>query len=137
MIKIVLADDHDMVRKGLRALVKGEIDLEVVGEAADGVEALTLVENLKPDILVLDMMMPCLGGLEVIGRLMKGCSKTGIVILSMHKDEAYIYQALTSGAKAYVLKDNAADELVTAIRQVNSGNSYLGSSLVAKNVQAY
>ncbi len=129
MISIVLADDHHIVRKGLRSLLNGEIDFEVVGEAASGVEAVNIVESLKPDILVLDLMMPGLNGLGVTARLAVSCPDTGIIILSMHSNEAYIYQALCSGAKAYILKENTADELITAIRQVSKGNRYLGSAV--------
>jgi DNA-binding NarL/FixJ family response regulator len=135
MIRIVLADDHDIVRKGLRALVKGESDLEVVGEASNGLDAIHLVNNLVPDILVLDLVMPGMNGLEVIGRVIQSTPVTCIVVLSMHNNEGYVFEAFRSGAKAYVLKDNAADELIAAIRQVNAGREFVGKSLKLKSLE--
>lgn len=135
MIKIVVADDHDIVRKGLQALLKDESDFEIVGEAANGLEALELVNLLSPDILVLDLMMPRMNGLEVTGVLGKSTCATRIVILSMHSSEGYILEAFRLGAKAYVLKDNTSDELVTAIREVNAGKSYLGAVLTLRGLK--
>jgi two-component system, NarL family, response regulator NreC len=129
MIKIVLADDHKVVLKGLKALLDSEADFRVVGEAEDGLETLNLVERLKPDILVLDLMMPGMNGLEVTSTLKKRGSKTGIVILSMQNCDAYISQAFGLGAKAYVLKEAPPEELITAIREVIAGRSYLCSAL--------
>src|SRR5213596_2920307 len=108
---IVLADDHPIVRHGLLALLSAEPDLEVVGEAADGLETLRLVDRLKPDILVLDLMMPALDGLEVIRQIKKRSPKTRTVVLSMHKNEAYVWEALKNGALGYVLKDSAPTDL--------------------------
>jgi two-component system, NarL family, response regulator NreC len=135
LIKIVVADDHDIVRKGLQALLKDESDFEIVGEAANGLEAIELVNLLSPDVLVLDLMMPKMNGLEVAGILGKAASATKIVILSMHSSEGYILEAFRLGAKAYVLKDNTSDELVAAIRQVNAGKSYLGPVLSSKGLK--
>jgi two-component system, NarL family, response regulator NreC len=129
MIEIVLADDHKVVLKGLKALLGSEADFRVTGEAEDGLETLNLVERLKPDILVLDMMMPGMNGLEVTSTLKKRGSKTDIVILSMQNCDAYISQAFRSGAKAYVLKEAPPEELITAIREVMAGRSYLCSAL--------
>lgn len=127
MVKIILADDHHIIRSGLRALLTNERDFEIVGEAANGIEAVELVERLSPDILVLDLMMPGKNGLEVAGIVSKCKPSTGIVILSMHNNEGYISQAFRCGAKAYVLKDYTSDELITAIRSVYSGKCYLGT----------
>jgi DNA-binding NarL/FixJ family response regulator len=129
MIKVVLADDHEVVRKGLKALIQDEADLEIIGEASNGLEAVSLVKNSSPDILVLDLVMPGMNGLEVIGKVLQSNPVTGIVILSMHNNEGYVFEAFRSGAKAYVLKDNTAEDLVFAIRQVYAGKSYLGKSL--------
>jgi len=129
MIRIVLADDHHIIRKELRALLSYETDFEVVGEASTGSAAIEIAEQLKPDILVLDIMMPEMNGLQVAARLAVSCPYTRIVILSMHNSKAYVHAALHSGAKAYILKDNTADELISAIRQVHSGKCYLNSSL--------
>ncbi len=135
MIKIVLADDHHIVRKGLQALLTCEPDFQIIGEAADGLRVMEIVEGLKPDILVLDLMMPEMSGLEVTKQLTKKCPQTAIIILSMHSNEAYIYESIRSGAKGYVLKDNTAEELITAIREVYAGRSYLGSSLPEQALQ--
>ena len=137
MINIVLADDHQVVRKGLKALLSAEVDLSVVGEAGDGLETVQLVERLKPDILVLDLMMSGINGLEVTRQLNKKGVKTGIVILSMHNNEAYVLEALRSGAKAYILKDSPPDELTRAIREVSSGRRYLSSPLTERAIAAY
>jgi DNA-binding NarL/FixJ family response regulator len=137
VINIVLADDHQVVRKGLKALLSAEADLSVVGEAGDGLETVQLVERLKPDILVLDLMMSGINGLEVTRQLNKKGVKTGIVILSMHNNEAYVLEALRSGAKAYILKDSPPDELTRAIREVSSGRRYLSSPLTERAIAAY
>ena len=137
MIKIVLADDHQVVRKGLRALLGAEPDFNVVGEAGDGLESLRLVEELQPDILVLDLMMSGINGLEVTRQLNKKNSRTGIVILSMHNNEAYVLEALRSGAKAYILKESSPEELVHAIKEVSSGRRYLSSPLTERAIEAY
>jgi two-component system response regulator NreC len=129
MISIVVADDHSIVRNGLKALLNHEVNFKIIGEAANGLEAVEITERLKPDIAILDIMMPEISGLEVTARLKKSCPRTGIIILSMYSHEAYIYEALRSGAKAYILKDNTADELKTAIMEVHAGRCYFGPSL--------
>jgi DNA-binding NarL/FixJ family response regulator len=137
MIKIVLADDHQVVRKGFKVLLSIEPDLEIVGEAGDGLETVKLVEKLQPDILVLDLMMSGINGLEVIRQLMKKNTKIGIVILSMHSNEAYVLEALRSGAKAYILKESPPEELVHAIREVHAGRRYLSSPLTERAIEVY
>jgi DNA-binding NarL/FixJ family response regulator len=134
MINIVIADDHSAVRKGLRSLLNGEKGFKVIAEADNGLTTIDLVERLQPDILVLDLMMPGLNGLEVARRLNRNTSHTGIVILSMHKNEAYVQEALHNGVKAYVLKESLIDELVTAIREVLSGRCYLSLLLFASTM---
>jgi two-component system, NarL family, response regulator NreC len=137
MINIILADDHQIVRKGLQAILKSEPDFEVIGEARDGLEAVQTVIKLQPDILVLDLMMDGINGLEVTRQLHKKCIKTGIVILSMHSNEAYVLEALRSGAKAYILKDNTTDDLVRAIREVAAGRRYLSAPLSERAIEAF
>jgi two-component system, NarL family, response regulator NreC len=137
MINIILADDHQVVRKGLRALLSSEPDFSVVGEAGDGLETVQLVEQVQPDILVLDLMMSGINGLEVTRQLSKKGIKTGIVILSMHNNEAYVLEALRSGARAYILKDSPPEELTRAIREVSSGRRYLSSPLTERAIEAY
>lgn len=136
-IRVVLADDHEMIRHGLKTLIKFEDDLEVVGEVSNGLDAINTVKKLIPDILILDLVMPGMNGLEVIGKVIQANPVTGIVILSMHNNEGYVFEAFRSGAKAYVLKDNTADELVPAIRQVHSGKSYLGKSLKLRSFEIF
>jgi two-component system response regulator NreC len=125
-IRIVLADDHRIVRSGLKALLRGESDFEVVGEAANGLEAFELVMATRPDILVLDLMMPVMNGLQVAARLAQARPGQGIVALSMHSDPSYITEMFRYGVRGYVLKDNTTDELITAIRDVYAGQIYLG-----------
>jgi two-component system response regulator NreC len=137
MITIVLADDHQVVRKGLKALLSAEGDFNVIGEAGNGAEALDIVMRLQPDILVLDLMMPRLNSFEVIRQIEKKCVKTRVVILSMHSNKAYYLEALRSGAKAYVLKESPAEELVYAIREAVAGRKYLSSSLAESVIEAY
>jgi two-component system, NarL family, response regulator NreC len=131
-IRIVVADDHRIVRVGLRALLGFESDFDLIGEAADGLEVLEMVRTLEPDILVLDLMMPGMNGLEVTARLNTAQNRPGIVILSMHSDQAYVLEALRSGARGYVLKDNTSEELVMAIREVQAGRVYLGATIPAE-----
>ncbi len=137
MINIVLADDHQVVRKGLRALLSAEQDFMVVGEAGDGLETVKLVEEQKPDILVLDLMMSGINGLEVTRQLMKKLPELKIVILSMHSNEAYVLEALRSGARAYILKESSPEELIRAIREVSAGRRYLSSPLSERAIEAY
>jgi two-component system response regulator NreC len=137
MINIILADDHQVVRKGFKALLSVEPDLAVVGEAGDGFETIKLVDQLQPDVLVLDLMMAGINGLEVTRQLSKKNSKIGIVILSMHSNEAYVLEALRSGAKAYILKESPPEELVRAIREVYAGRRYLSSPLTERAIEAY
>jgi two-component system, NarL family, response regulator NreC len=137
LINIVLADDHHIVRKGLMALLSSEEDFKVVGESSDGIETVELVERLKPDILVLDIVMGGINGLEVTRQLSKKSPQTGIVILSMHSNEGYVLEALRSGARAYILKDNTTEDLVKAIREVAAGRRYLSSPLSERAITAY
>lgn len=137
MITIVLADDHHVVRQGLRALLKAEADFSVVGEAGDGLAALQLVEQLKPNVLLLDLMMPGLNGLEVCRQLSKHSPNTHIVVLSMYSNEAYVLEALGNGASAYVLKDSSSVDLVHAVREVAAGRRYLSPPLSDRAIEVY
>jgi two-component system response regulator NreC len=134
---IMLADDHKIVRQGLRALLEAEPDLHLVGETGDGLEAVQLAERLCPDVLVLDLMMPGLGGLEVTLQVGKRSPQTRVIILSMHADEAYVLEALKNGAAGYVLKESSADELVQAVREVVAGRRFLSSPLSERAIDAY
>ena len=125
MIRVVLADDHHLVRQGLRALLERADDIEVVGEAADGQEALGVVERLLPDVLLVDIAMPHLNGVEAVGRLRGLKVKTRSLILSMYTDDTLVRQALRNGANGYLLKRAVADELLLAVRAVARGDTYL------------
>jgi DNA-binding NarL/FixJ family response regulator len=134
---ILLADDHSMVRQGFRALLEGEKDFRIVGETGDGLEALRLAERLKPKVLVLDLMLPGLRGLEVARQVKQRGLPTNVVILSMHANEAYVLEALRNGASGYVLKDANAAELVRAVREAVSGRRYLSPPLSEPAMEAY
>jgi two-component system response regulator NreC len=133
----VLADDHQLVREGLRLLLEGQPGFSVVGETSDGLEVAELVTRLKPDVLVVDLVMPGLGGLDVAREVSRRAPRTRIVILSMHSSDAFVVQALRSGVSAYVLKDSPGAELVLAIRQVLSGRRYLSPPLSENAIEAY
>ncbi len=136
-IRIVLADDHHVVRQGLRALLEAESGFCVIGEAGDGLEAVRLVIELQPDVLVLDLGLPGLHGLEVGREVHKQAPQTRIVILSMHVSEAYVLQALCNGAIGYVSKDCSTSVLVQAIREAVAGRRYLCPSVATRAFDAY
>jgi DNA-binding NarL/FixJ family response regulator len=136
-LTIVLAEDHRIVRQGLRAVLGAEPDLRVVGEAADGPEALRVVGRLRPDVLVLDLMLPGLGGLDVAREAARRWPRTRTVVLSMHANEAYVVEALRAGAAGYVLKDESAGELVRAIRAAAAGRRHLSSLISEEALRAY
>lgn len=125
----MLADDHVVVRKGVRAFLSNELDLDIIGEAGDGLETVNLVTNLKPDILVLDIVMPGINGLEVTRQLRQRNSETRVVILTLQDDKAYIAEAIFSGASAYVFKESSSEELIKAIRAVLAGDCYISPPL--------
>lgn len=137
MTRIVLADDHPIVRQGLRSLLEKEPGFTIVGEASDGLKVADLVEETKADVLVLDLLMPGLGGLDVAREVARRSPKTRIVVLSMHSSEAFVLRALRSGASAYVLKDSSTTELVRAVRQVQAGGRYLSGGLSERAIEAY
>ena len=124
-IHLLLADDHQIVRQGLRAILTTIPDFRLVGEAADGLETVRLAERLRPDVLVLDLLMPGLDGLEVTRRVMRRSPRTRVVILSMHSNEAYVVEALRAGAVGYVLKEAGAEQLIHAIREAAGGRRCL------------
>src|SRR5687767_12052351 len=132
-IRLLLADDHTLVRAGIRGLLEALPDVDVVGETGDGHEAVRLAETLRPNVVLLDIGMPGLNGLEVAARLAKLDPAIRIVILSMHSTEEYVLQALRAGAAAYLLKGSAVTELEVAIRAVTRGETYL-SPAVSKHV---
>ncbi len=129
MPNILLADDHNIVRQGLRALLQSEPHFRLVGEASDGIEAVRLAERLKPDVLITDLMMPGLNGLEVTRQVTKLLPQTRVIILSMYTNDAYVLEALKNGALGYVLKDSQAADLIQAVKEVIAGNRYLSPPL--------
>jgi len=135
LIRVVLADDHTLLRAGLRALIQQIPGVEVVGEASDGRETLAIVRERRPDILISDIAMPQLSGLEITPRVVQECSPTKVIILSMHSSEEYVCQALRAGASGYLLKDSGTVELEIALRAVARGETYL-SPAVSKVVIA-
>ena len=137
MTTIVLADDHHVVRKGMRAVLEAEPDFNLVGEASDGLETVQLAEHLRPDVLVLDLMMPGLNGIEVARQVGKRSPQTRVLILSMHANEDYVLEALRNGATGYVLKDTGMAELVKAVREVAAGRRYLSPVLAERAIDAY
>lgn len=136
-ITIVLADDHKIVRQGLHALLRAESDFNVVGEADDGLEALALVKKLKPQIVVLDLMMPGLNGLEAARQITKQTPGTKVIILSMYDDEGFVLEALSNGVSAYVLKDASSSDLIEAVREVRAGHRYLSAPLSDRAIDVY
>ncbi|NJL32690.1 MAG: response regulator transcription factor [Chloroflexaceae bacterium] len=137
MTTIVLVDDHHMVREGLRAVLNAEPDFEVIGEASDGIAAIQLTERLQPDVLVVDLMIPGLNGLEVTHHIHQYVSQTRIVMLSMHADESYVLAALKNGAHAYVLKESRANDLAFAVREVLAGRHYLSPPISERAIELY
>ncbi|HEV3256914.1 MAG TPA: response regulator transcription factor [Gemmataceae bacterium] len=137
MTTVMLVDDHPIVRQGLRALFEAEPGFAVVGETGDGLQAVKQVERLDPDVLVLDLMMPGVNGLEVARQVIQRCPRTRVMILSMYADEAYVLEALRKGAAAYVLKGSTAADLVVAAREVAAGRQYLSPPLSQHAIEAY
>jgi two-component system, NarL family, response regulator NreC len=137
MVSIVLADDHPIVRQGMRTLLEGQLNYDVVGEADDGLAALAMVERLKPDVLIVDVMMPGLNGLEVTRRVREQFPRTRVVVLSMHSNEPYVLDALRSGATAYVLKATSTASLIEAVRAAATGQRYLSPPLTDRAINAY
>ena len=135
MISIVIADDHGIVREGLRRLLEAEPDLRVCGEAADGREVLRQIASSKPDVVVLDITMPKLGGLETLDQIRSEHKQTKVVLLSVHSDPPFIQSAVSLGADGYVLKNGPASEIVTAIREVMNGGSYFSPAVTKEIVQ--
>ena len=128
-VTLLLADDHPIVLQGLRHLLEGEPEFRIVGEAGDGVEALQLVERLRPDILVVDMMMPGVNGLEVLRQVKKISPTTRTIVLSMQSADPYVAEALKNGAAGYVLKETGPGELIHAVQEVVQGNQFLSAKL--------
>jgi DNA-binding NarL/FixJ family response regulator len=128
-ITIILADDHKIVRQGIRSLLEFEPDFQIICEAADGAEAMALTMHHKPDVLVTDLSMPYYSGIELAEAIQKNKIKTKTVVLSMHRDEPYVIRALKAGASCYILKDYGFEHVATAIRHAVAGKRYVSPSL--------
>ena len=136
-ISVLVADDHDIVRDGLRELVNNQPDMEIVADARDGEEALEKVRACRPDVILIDIVMPGLNGLAVAELTKEISPRTKIVIFSMHKKDAYVQQALSAGARGYVFESSPSSEILDAIRAVERGNYFLSSHLQAEVIENY
>ncbi len=136
-IRVLLADDHGIVRRGLRYLLENSPSFRVVGEAGDGREAVKLAEELTPDVVVMDIAMPNLNGLDATAQIVKKCPATGVIILSMHSDETYLVRALSAGAKGYLLKDSAEADLIRAVEAVSQGRPFFSPAIAETLLEDY
>lgn len=136
-VRIVLADDHTVMRSGLKLLLEREPDFSVVGEAQDGREAVRVAEEQLPDVVVMDVAMPNLNGIEATMRILDAHPRTAVIILSMHSDEGYVLRALKAGARAYLLKDSAESDLIAAVRKVKEGRTFFSPAISNLLVEDY
>lgn len=136
-ITIVLADDHSIVRQGLRMMLEAESDFRVIGEAAEGLEVLELVERLRPGVVLLDIMLPGMNGLEIVRQAHQRMPHTRCIMLSMYGSQAFVVEAFRNGAMGYVLKSDSADILIDAVRTVSQGRRYLSPPFSEKAIEAY
>jgi two-component system response regulator NreC len=136
-IRVLLADDHTILRDGIRALLEDQADIEVVGEAEDGQSTVRMAVQLKPDVVVMDIAMPLLNGLEATRQIQRDIPQVKVLILTMHENEEYIRQVLAAGALGYVLKDAAARDLIGAIRAVNQGEAVLSPAITRLVIEDY
>jgi DNA-binding NarL/FixJ family response regulator len=137
MLRIFLAEDHEMVREGLKALVNSQPDMEVVGEAGDGRNAVAGAIDLRPDVIVMDVSMPKMNGLEATEKLKEACPQVKVLTLTRHTDIGFMQRLFGAGASGYVLKQSASSELIRAIRAIVAGNNYLDPAVTAKVMSGY
>ncbi len=136
-IRVLLADDHTILRDGIRALLDDQADIEVIGEAEDGLSTVKMVAKLKPDLVIMDIAMPLLNGLEATRQIQRDYPQVKVLILTMHENEEYIRQVLAAGALGYVLKDAAAHDLLGAIRAVHRGEAVLSPAITRLVIEDY
>jgi RNA polymerase sigma factor (sigma-70 family) len=136
-IKILIADDHGVVRRGLKLQLEQHDDFEVVGEVGDGREAITMLDKLAPDIIIMDIAMPNLNGIQATAQIVRKNPQVGIIVLSMHSDETYLARTLAAGAKGYLLKDNAEVDLERAVRVVAQGKPYFSPVIANTLLEDY
>lgn len=137
MTTVLLVDDHHVVRRGIRALLENEAGIQVVGETGTGAEAARLTQQLRPNVLIIDLMLADMSGLEVIRQIRKRVPETSAVVLSMYGNDCYVVEAMQAGARAYVLKDSPPDELVRAVREAALGRRYLAPPLSDRAIEVY
>jgi two-component system, NarL family, response regulator NreC len=136
-IRILLADDHDVVRKGLRYILQRQDGTDVIGEAKDGREAVKMAEELKPDLVIMDIAMPLLSGIEATAQIVKSSPKTKVIILSMYSDEAYLVRILAAGAKGYLLKESTETDLIPAVKAVIQGKPFFSAQIAQTLLEDY
>lgn len=136
-IRILLADDHTIMRNGLRLLLERQPGFQVIGEAADGRETVEMTDTMRPDVVVLDIAMPNLNGIEAARQIAAKLPGIAVVILSMHSDESYVLRALKAGARAYLLKDSAESDLISAIKAVTEGKAFFSPAISKMLVDDY
>ncbi|MFB3779305.1 MAG: response regulator [Bryobacteraceae bacterium] len=136
-VRVLLADDHGLVRRGLHYLLERSQGFQVVGEASDGREAVKMSEELGPDVVVMDIAMPNLNGIEATSQIVKKNPAVGVIILSMHSDESYLVRALSAGAKGYLLKDSAEADLIRAVRAVSQGRPFFSTAIAESLLEDY
>jgi DNA-binding NarL/FixJ family response regulator len=133
--RVVLADDHILVRRGLRRILEEKADLEIVGEVGDGLELLNILNKIEPNLIILDVSMPNLRGIEAIPEIRHVRPATKVLMLTMHKEEEYLYQAISAGANGYLLKEDAEKELFSAIESIQGGRIYISPGLADQSMQ--
>lgn len=136
-IRVLLVDDHDILRSGLRAILRSEPDIEVVGEAGDGREAVAQAERLSPDVVLMDISMPVMDGLEATGRIHQCCPDAKVLVLTIHDNEEYLFQVLEAGASGYLVKKTADAELISAIHAVHRGEAFLSPLATRMVIERY
>ena len=137
MIRVILADDHSVIRRGLKLILEQQEGIQVVGEASDGREAVSLAESLRPDVAVLDITMPNLNGIEAARQICTKLPNVAIVVLSMHADEGYVLRALKAGARGYLLKESAEADFIAAVRSVFEGKAFFSPAVSRLLVEDY
>ena len=134
-INIILADDHKMVREGLKSIIEKQPNMKIIAEANNGASAIALSKQYKPDVVVMDISMPDISGIDATRTILGSCPKTRIMILSMHADSRFVKEAVDAGALGYVLKDSASEELIFAIRKVYNGEAFLSSKITESMIK--